>query len=56
MQNFVFINTTTYLLLPKLYFINLPVKKIDGVAPVVFDVPAEGGETHAHVEPGYLHA
>ena len=23
---------------------------------MVFDVPAEGGEAHAHVEPGQLHA
>lgn len=33
-----------------------PVKEIDGVAPVVLDVPAERGETHAHVQPGHLHA
>ncbi len=29
---------------------------VDGVAPVVLDVPAEGREAHAHVEPGQLHA
>lgn len=29
---------------------------VDGVAPVVFDVPTEGGEAHAHVQPGQLHA
>lgn len=30
-------------------------QEVDGVAPVVLDVPAEGGETHAHIEPGHLH-
>lgn len=29
---------------------------VDGVAPVVLDVPAEGGEAHAHVQPGQFHA
>ena len=31
-------------------------QEVDGVAPVVLDVPAEGGEAHAHVQPGQLHA
>lgn len=31
-------------------------KIVYGVAPVVLDVPAERGKTHAHVQPGYLHA
>lgn len=30
--------------------------KIYGTAPVIFDVPAEGGEYHAHVAPRYLHS
>ena len=34
----------------------VPVQVVDGVAPVVLDVPAEGGEAHAHVEPGQRHA
>lgn len=33
-----------------------PVQEVDGVTPVVLDVPAERGETHAHIKPGYLHA
>lgn len=33
-----------------------PVQEVDGVTPVVLDVPAERGEAHAHVEPGHLHA
>lgn len=37
-------------------FIDLPMKEVDGVTPVVLDVPAEGGETHSHIEPGHLHA
>ena len=37
-------------------FVTLPVQEVDGVAPVVLDVPAEGGEAHAHIEPGHLHA
>lgn len=32
-----------------------PVQEVDGVAPVVLNVPAEGGETHPHIEPGHLH-
>lgn len=28
---------------------------IDGVAPVVFDVPAEAGEAHTYVCPGHFH-
>lgn len=35
---------------------DLPMQEVDGVAPVVLDVPAEGGEAHPHVEPGHLHA
>ena len=27
---------------------------VDGVVPVVFDVPSKTGETHANVNPGYL--
>ena len=27
---------------------------IDGVAPVILNVPAETGETHADIAPGYL--
>ena len=34
----------------------VPVQVVDGVAPVVLVVPAEGGEAHAHVHPGHLHA
>lgn len=36
--------------------LTLPVKVIYGVAPVVFNVPAEGGEAHAHIQPGQLHS
>lgn len=32
-----------------------PVQKIDGVTPVVLNMPAEGREAHAHIEPGHLH-
>lgn len=31
-------------------------QEIDGVTPVVLNVPAEGGKTHSHIEPRYLHA
>lgn len=31
-------------------------KVVDGVAPVVLDVPTEGGEAHAHVKPRQGHA
>lgn len=34
----------------------LPVQVVDRVAPVVFDVPTERREAHAHVQPGELHA
>ncbi len=34
---------------------SLPVKVIDGIAPMVLNVPAEARETHAHVQPGNLH-
>lgn len=33
-----------------------PVEEVDGVTPVVLNVPAEWGETHAYIEPGHLHA
>lgn len=36
--------------------LTVPVKVIYGVAPVVFDVPAEGGEAHAHIQPRQLHS
>lgn len=31
-------------------------KVIYGVAPVVFNVPAERGEAHAHIKPRQLHS
>lgn len=34
---------------------SVPVEVVDGVAPVVLNVPAERGEDHPHVEPGDLH-
>lgn len=36
--------------------LTLPVKVVNGVAPVVFNVPAEGWEAHAHIQPGQLHS
>lgn len=30
-------------------------QEVDGVTPVILDVPTERGEAHAHVEPGHLH-
>lgn len=33
----------------------VPVQVVDGVAPVIFNVPAESWEHHAHVEPWHLH-
>lgn len=33
-----------------------PVQVVNRVAPVVFNVPAEGGEAHSHIEPRELHA
>ena len=35
---------------------SIPMEVVDGVAPMVFNVPTEAGETHAHVRPGNLHA
>ena len=32
-----------------------PVHVIDGVAPMILDVPTKGGEAHADVAPGHLH-
>ena len=32
----------------------IPVKVVDGVAPVVLDVPTETGETHPNVQPRHL--
>lgn len=29
---------------------------VDGVTPVILDVPAEGGEAHANIKPGQRHA
>lgn len=34
----------------------LPMQIVDGIAPVVLNVPAERGEAHAHVEPRQSHA
>lgn len=34
----------------------LPMQVVNGVAPVVFDMPAERGEAHAHIQPGQGHA
>lgn len=28
---------------------------VNGIAPVVLNVPAETGEAHAHVAPGHFH-
>lgn len=33
----------------------VPVQVVDGVAPVILDVPAEGGETHADIKPRQRH-
>lgn len=32
----------------------IPVEVVDGVAPVVLNVPAETGETHANIQPWHL--
>ena len=32
----------------------VPVKVVDGVAPVVLNVPTETGETHPNVQPRHL--
>ena len=32
-----------------------PVHIVDGVTPVILDMPAKGGEAHADVAPGHLH-
>ena len=29
---------------------------VNGVTPVVLNVPTETGEAHAHIAPGHLHA
>lgn len=29
---------------------------VNGVTPVILNMPAKGWEDHAHIEPGYLHA
>lgn len=29
---------------------------VDGVTPVILNMPAKGREDHAYVEPGHLHA
>ena len=29
---------------------------VDGIAPVILNVPAKGGEAHPHIEPRHLHA
>lgn len=34
----------------------LPMKVVDGIAPMILNVPAERGETHPHIKPGHLHA
>jgi len=34
----------------------LPMEVVDGIGPVVFIVPAEGGKAHAHVHPWHFHA
>ncbi len=34
---------------------NVPVIKVDGAAPVVFNVPTEGREGHSNVAPWDLH-
>lgn len=36
------------------FFLPSPVQVVDGVAPVVFNVPAETGEAHAHIQPWNL--
>lgn len=33
----------------------VPVQVVDGVAPVILDVPAEGGKAHAHIKPRQRH-
>lgn len=34
----------------------LPMQVVNGVAPMVLDMPAERGEAHAHIQPGQGHA
>lgn len=29
---------------------------VDGIAPVVFNMPAKRGEAHPYIQPRYLHA
>lgn len=31
-------------------------KVVDGIAPVILNVPAERREAHPHIKPGHLHA
>lgn len=32
-----------------------PMHEVDRVAPVIFNMPAEGAEAHPYITPGYLH-
>lgn len=34
---------------------HLPMEIVDGVAPVILNMPAEAREAHAHISPGHLH-
>lgn len=34
----------------------VPVQVVDGVAPMILNVPAESGEYHANIKPRHLHA
>lgn len=33
-----------------------PMEVVNGVTPVILNMPAKGWEDHAHIEPGHLHA
>ena len=33
-----------------------PVEVVNGVTPVILNMPTKGREDHAHIEPGHLHA
>lgn len=35
---------------------NSPVEVVNGITPVILNVPAKGWEDHAYIEPGHLHA
>lgn len=35
---------------------DVPMIEIDRTAPMVFNVPAKGGENHSNVTPWHLHA